>query len=131
MTIWTAAWSTKLPPGHTRVRISRGGPRWLPAGSYKSYSALFPGKWFKTASPHNAILANPTMLCFEAAKTYKPVIATAIDTLTCCGCDSLGIRVEEVGHPDPSRFPYLRGQHVTPPSYVRREPVEQLCLFEV
>jgi hypothetical protein len=63
MTIWTAAWSTKLPPGHTRVRISRGGPRWLPAGSYKSYSAFFPGKWFKTASPqeyldlYNAMLA--------------------------------------------------------------------------
>jgi hypothetical protein len=88
MTIWTAAWSTKLPPGHTRVRISRGGPRWLPAGSYKSYSAFFPGK-----SPpeyldlYNAILAkldprrvvdeleafgpNPTMLCFESAKDIE------------------------------------------------------------
>ena len=51
MTIWTASWAAKLPIGHTRVRISRGGPRWLPAGSYKSYSAFFPGKWFKSVSP--------------------------------------------------------------------------------
>ena len=90
MTIWTSSWSTKLPAGHTRVRISRGGPRWLPAGSYKSYSALFPGKWFKTASPqeyldlYNEILTkldplhvaedlealgpNPTLLCCEIPK---------------------------------------------------------------
>jgi DNA invertase Pin-like site-specific DNA recombinase len=27
MTIWTASWSAKLPIGHTRVRISLGGPR--------------------------------------------------------------------------------------------------------
>jgi hypothetical protein len=26
--IWTASWAAKLPIGHTRVRISRGGPRW-------------------------------------------------------------------------------------------------------
>jgi hypothetical protein len=93
MTIWTSSWSTKLPAGHTRVRISRGGPRWLPAGSYKSYSALFPGKWFKTASPqeyldlYNAILAkldpllvveelealgpNPTILCWEKVKDIE------------------------------------------------------------
>jgi hypothetical protein len=93
MTIWTASWSAKLPIGHTRVWISRGAPRWLPAGSYKSYSAFFPGKWFKSVSPpeyldlYNAILAkldprrvvdeleafgpNPTMLCFESAKDIE------------------------------------------------------------
>jgi hypothetical protein len=153
MTIWTAAWPTKLPPGHTRVRISRGGPRWLPAGSYKSYSALFPAPWFKSVSPqeyldlYNAILAkldprrvvddlevfgpNPTMLCFESAKDIEAGI---------CYChrhvaaqwleDSLSIKVEEVGHPDLPRFRYLQGKHFAP-SYVRREPVEQLCLFDV
>jgi hypothetical protein len=44
--------------------------------------------------------------------------------------DSLGIKVEEVGHPDLPRFRYLQGKHFAP-SYVRREPVEQLCLFDV
>jgi hypothetical protein len=153
MTIWTASWAAKLPIGHTRVRISRGGPRWLPAGSYKSYSAFFPGKWFKSVSPpeyldlYNAILAkldpkrvvadlealgpNPTMLCFEAAKDieagncycHRHIAAQWLE-------DSLGIKVEEVGHHDLPRLRYLRGQNFAL-SYVRREPVEQLCLFEV
>jgi hypothetical protein len=153
MTIWTASWAAKLPIGHTRVRISRGGPRWLPAGSYKSYSALFPGKWFKSVSPpeyldlYNAILAkldprrvvdeleafgpNPTMLCFESAKDIEAGICYCHRHLAAQWLeDSLGIKVEEVGHPDLPRFRYLQGKHFAP-SYVRREPVEQLCLFDV
>jgi hypothetical protein len=153
MTIWTASWAAKLPIGHTRVRISRGGPRWLPAGSYKSYSAFFPGKWFKSVSPpeyldlYNAILAkldprrvvdeleafgpNPTMLCFESAKGIEAGICYCHRRLAAQWLeDSLGIKVEEVGHPDLPRFRYLQGKHFAP-SYVRREPVEQLCLFDV
>ena len=137
MTIWTAAWSTKLPPGHTRVRISRGGPRWLPAGSYKSYSAFFPGKWFKSVSPpeyldlYNAILAkldprrvvdeleafgpNPTMLCFESAKGIEAGICYCHRRLAAQWLeDSLGIKVEEVGNPDLPRFRYLHGKHFAP-----------------
>jgi hypothetical protein len=52
MTIYTAHWQLKQwPQGHTRVSISRGSPRWLPAGSYKTYRALAPGKWFDSVSP--------------------------------------------------------------------------------
>jgi hypothetical protein len=146
MTIWTASWAAKLPIGHTRVRISRGGPRWLPAGSYKSYSAFFPGKWFKSVSPqeyldrYNTMLAkldpkrvvdelealgpNSTMLCFEAAKDieagkcycHRHVAAQWLE-------DTLGIKVEEVGHPDLFRFRYLNEEHVAAPSYARRERV--------
>ena len=152
MTIWTASWAAKLPIGHTRVRISRGGQRWLTAGSYKSYSAFFPGKWFKSVSPpeyldlYNAILAkldprrvvdeleafgpNPTMLCFESAKGIEAGICYCHRHLAAQWLeDLLGIKVEEVGHPDLARFRYLRGKHFAP-SYVRREPVEQLCLFD-
>jgi hypothetical protein len=147
MTIWTSSWSTKLPAGHTRVRISRGGPRWLPAGSYKSYSALFPGKWFKTASPqeyldlYNAILAkldpllvveelealgpNPTILCWEKVKDieagthycHRHLVAKWLE-------DTIGMKVEEVGHPDLPRFRYLNEEHVAAPSYARRERVD-------
>jgi hypothetical protein len=142
-----SSWSTKLPAGHTRVRISRGGPRWLPAGSYKSYSAFFPGKWFKSVSSleyldlYNAMLTkldskrvvdelealapNPTMLCFESAKDIEAGICYCHRHLAAQWLeDSLGIKVEEVGHPDLPRFRYLRGQHLTAPSYARRERVD-------
>jgi hypothetical protein len=152
MTIWTASWSTKVPPGYTRVRISRGGPRWLPAGSYKTYSSLFPGKWFNSVSPqeyldlYNAILAkldprrvvddlealgpNPTMLCFESAKDiesghkwcHRSIAAQWLG-------DTLGIKVEELNHPDLPRFRYLRGQHVQAPSYGKRKPEDLIDLL--
>ena len=126
--------SPSCPIGHTRVRISRGGPRWLPAGSYKSYSAFFPGKWFKSVSPqeyldlYNAILAkldpkrvvadlealgpNPTMLCFEAAKDIEAGIITAIAISPLSGSRiHFGIKVEEVGHHDLPRLRYLSSQN--------------------
>jgi hypothetical protein len=92
MTIYTAHWQLKQwPQGHTRVSISRGSPRWLPAGSYKTYRALAPGKWFNSVSPQEyldlynaeilgkldprrvveeleALGPNPTMLCWEGPK---------------------------------------------------------------
>jgi hypothetical protein len=122
------------------VCASRGGPRWLPAGSYKSYSAFFPGKWFKSVSPpeyldlYNAILAklDPRRVVDEL-EAFGPNPAMLWHLLlpspSCCAVVSLGIKVEEVGHPDLPRFRYLRGKHFVP-SYVRREPVEQLCLFD-
>ena len=152
MTIWTSSWSTKLPAGHTRVRISRGGPGWLPAGSYKSYSALFPGKWFKTASPqeyldlYNEILTkldphrvaedlealgpNPTLLCYESPKDiiagthwcHRSIAAQWLE-------DSLDIKVEEVGHPDLPRFRYLGSQHIAAPSYSAQPPTDMLDLL--
>ena len=78
-----------------------------------------------------ALGPNPTMLCFEAAKDieagncycHRHIAAQWLE-------DSLGIKVEEVGHHDLPRLRYLRGQNFAL-SYVRREPVEQLCLFEV
>jgi hypothetical protein len=132
MTIWTAAWSTKLPPGHTRVRISRGGPRWLPAGSYKTYSAFFPGKWFKSVSPpeyldlYNAILAK-----LDPKRVVADLEALGPNPTYCHRHlaakwleDTIGIKVEEVGHPDLPRFRYLNKEHVAAPSYARRERVD-------
>jgi hypothetical protein len=73
----------------------------------------------------------PTMLCFESAKGIEAGICYCHRHLAAQWLeDSLGIKVEEVGHPDLPRFRYLRGKHFVP-SYVRREPVEQLCLFDV
>jgi hypothetical protein len=124
MTIYTAHWQAKLPQGHTRVRISRGGPRWLPAGSYKSYSAFFPGKWFKSAGIPRPLQRHPCETrsqarCGRAGGLWsvskgRHIAAQWLE-------DSLGIKVEEVGHPDLSRSRYLRGEHFAP-SYVRREP---------
>jgi hypothetical protein len=105
------------------------------------------GKWFKSVSPpeyldlYNAILAkldpkrvvadlealgpNPTMLCFEAAKDieagncycHRHLAAKWLE-------DTIGIKVEEVGHPDLPRFRYLNKEHVAAPSYARRERVD-------
>jgi hypothetical protein len=154
MTIWTASWSAELPIGHSRVRISRGRPRWLPAGSYKSYSAFFPGPWFKSVSPqeyldlYNAILGkldprrvvdeleafgpNPTMLCFESAKDIEAGICYCHRHIAAQWLeDSLGIKVEEVGHPELSRFRYLRSQHIASPSYSAQPPTDLFDLLAI
>ena len=141
-----------MPPGYTRVSISRGAPRWHRPETFKHYAPLKPGKWFNTASPqeyldlYNAMLdkldprrvvddlealgPNPTMLCFEAAKDieagthwcHRSIAAQWLE-------DSLGIKVEEVGHPNLSRFGYLRGQHVQAPNYGKRMPDDLIDLL--
>ena len=106
---------------------------------------MFPGKWFKTASPqeyldlYNATLdkldprrvvddlealgPNPTLLCYEPPEDivagthwcHRSIAAQWRE-------DTIGVKVEEVGHPDLPRFRYLRGQHVQAPSYGKRKP---------
>jgi hypothetical protein len=140
MTIWTSSWSTKMPPGYTRVSISRGAPRWHRPETFKHYAPLKPSKWFKTASPqeyldlYNAILdkldprrvvddlealgPNPTMLCFEAAKDIESGLKWCHRSICAQWLeDTIGVKVEEVGHPDLPRFGYLRRQHVQAPNY--------------
>jgi hypothetical protein len=153
MTIYTSHWQLKQwPQGYTRVSISRGNPRWLPAGSYKTFRALAPGKWFNSVSPREyldlynaeilgkldprrvveeleALGPNPTMLCWEGPKgieagTHWCHRHIAAQWLE----DTLGIQVEELKHPKQSRFRYLRWQNVKPPSYGKRPPQDLLDL---
>lgn len=142
MRIWTACWFAKLPPNHTPVRVSR----WAPRGrsGHKSLGILAPGSWFKSVSPaeylvrYNAILdkldagkirddllalgPNPTMLCFESAKDiqagklwcHRHLAAKWLE-------DCLGIKIEEVDHPDLDRFALLRGLGIPTPSYTANQ----------
>jgi hypothetical protein len=119
-----------------------------------TYSALFPGKWFKTASPqeyldfYNAILdkldprrvvddlealgPNPTLLCYESPKDiiagskwcHRSICAQWLE-------DTIGVKVEEVGHPDLPRFRYVRGQHIAAPSYSAQPPTDLLDLLAI
>lgn len=141
ITIKTASWFVKLPADHIQVGISRGVPRGMPSG-YKRYRALEPGSWFNSVSiseylaRYNAILATldprrvadelvaagsgriPVMLCFENVAgvqegklwCHRHLAAQWLE-------DKLGIRVEEVGHPDLDRFAKLRLNGVEPPRY--------------
>jgi Active DUF488-N3 subclade len=138
LTIKTAAWSSRLPPGHARIGISRGQPR--QAGEpYRMYRKLAPGPWFNSVSeaeyvrrfhlevlmplkPHQvaadlAALAEgsiPTLLCFErpgaGSWCHRSLVAAWL-------ADGLRIAVPELG------FEHLpQDQHpLLPPAL--REPV--------
>jgi len=141
MFIKTASWFTKLPPDHFKVGISRGVPRGTPAG-YRRYAALNPGPWFKSSTVpeylalYGAQLAKlkpervaadlvalapgrtPVMLCYEnpvgiqsgSCWCHRHLVAQWLE-------DTLGIQVEEVGHPTLDRWARLRAAGVASPSY--------------
>jgi hypothetical protein len=141
MTIKTASWFAKLPHDHLKVGISRGVPRGTPAG-YRRYGALNPGDWFKSSTIPDYITLYGILLeqlqpervaddLLELAPGRVPVLVcfenpTAIAKGE-CWChrhlvaqwleDKLGMRVEEVGHPNLDRFAKLRAEGVEPPRY--------------
>jgi hypothetical protein len=72
-----------------------------------------------------ALGPNPTILCWEKVKDieagthycHRHLVAKWLE-------DTIGMKVEEVGHPDLPRFRYLNEEHVAAPSYARRERVD-------
>jgi hypothetical protein len=78
-----------------------------------------------------ALCPNPTILCWEKVKDIEQEPTTAIANWQPKWLeDMIGMKVEEVGHPDLSRFRYLRGQHVKSPTYDKRPPQDLLDLLD-
>jgi hypothetical protein len=120
--IKTAAWSTKLPPDHMRIGISRGTPRWQ-SGGYKLYRRLAPGPWFDSCETHDEFCERyqremlnqldprkvaaelqemagdriPVLLCFE--KVGGPVWCHR-SLAAAWLAEELGVPVPEFGHED-------------------------------
>jgi hypothetical protein len=69
--IVTSSWFTKLPPGHTRIGISRGVPRKV-AGGYRRYPQLNPGPWFKSVPAQEYM-----QLYFQILADLDPVAVVA------------------------------------------------------
>lgn len=135
----TSSWSTRLPPGHVRVGISRGSPR--RQSGYRRYAALAPGPWFASVSagefrrlymaqlsgldPEKVLLdlgalaggLTPVLACFERpppdpAWCHRGLVSAWL-------FDTLGIAVVEFGHENEGygwRHPKLpdRWRHPSP-----------------
>jgi hypothetical protein len=146
MPIYTASWFTRFPPGFTRVGISRGVPRKTTKGYYR-IRVLEPGPWFKSVTPekylelYGQILSkldpqevadalfhcgeNPVMLCYESPADVRAGTKWCHRHLAAKWLeDTLGIKVEEVGHPDLDRFAFLRKLGIDEPKYERKPKIQ-------
>lgn len=140
-TIRTATWTTKLPPDHLRVGVSRGALRGTPAG-YRRYIVLSPGAWFNSSTiPDYLKLYGAVLEQLSPERVVRDLLALdpgKVPVLVCyenpksiaqgaCWChrhlvaqwleDRLGIQVEEVGFPTLDRWATLRHEGVEPPTY--------------
>lgn len=141
MKIYTSSWYSKLPADIKRIGVSRGTPRGQAAG-FKLLRDLNPGPWFKTAGLaeyvplYNDILRSLSahaimqtlasysnggdcaLLCYEDPRKidtgedfcHRHLAAQWLE-------DTLGIKVEEYGHPDLNRFAALDREGISRPSY--------------